>query len=93
MSHISALFIRYISCSAVGCLLMALFASQSLLAQDTESTATADGEDYDTVLEEVVVKGFRASLQQAVALKRDAVNTRDSIVTEDICKMPDLNLA
>lgn len=43
--------------------------------------------------EEVTVRGFRASLEQSVELKRLAVNARDSIVTEDIGKMPDLNLA
>jgi|JI10StandDraft_1071094.scaffolds.fasta_scaffold12787_2 iron complex outermembrane receptor protein len=43
--------------------------------------------------ESVTVTGFRESLQQAVDLKREAVNTRESIVAEDIGKMPDLNLA
>jgi len=43
--------------------------------------------------QEIVVKGYRQSLQQSVELKRDAVNVRDSIVTEDISKMPDLNIA
>ena len=52
-------------------------------AQDTD----------DEAIEEIVVKGFRGSLQAAVSLKRNAVNNRDSIVSEDIGKMPDLNLA
>jgi len=56
------------------------------------ATAIAQSAD-DEPIEEVVVKGFRSSLRQAVALKRDAVNSRDSIVSEDIGKMPDLNLA
>lgn len=43
--------------------------------------------------EELVVTGFRQSLEQSVELKRDAVNTRDSIVAEEIGKMPDLNVA
>jgi TonB-dependent receptor len=46
-----------------------------------------------TLAETVVVTGYRASLEQSVELKRLAVNARDSIVTEDIGKMPDLNLA
>lgn len=41
----------------------------------------------------IEVRGFRHSLQESVSLKRDAVNARDSIVSEDIGKMPDLNLA
>ncbi|MEP7367569.1 MAG: TonB-dependent receptor, partial [Acidobacteriota bacterium] len=43
--------------------------------------------------ESITVTGFRESLQQAVDLKREAVNSRESIVAEDIGKMPDLNLA
>ena len=42
---------------------------------------------------EITVSGFRYSLDQSLDLKRDAVNTRDSIVIEDIGKMPDLNVA
>ena len=40
-----------------------------------------------------IVTGYRHALEESVVLKRDAVNVRDSIVTEDIGKMPDLNLA
>jgi TonB-dependent receptor len=43
--------------------------------------------------ESITVTGFRESLQQSVELKREAVNSRESIVAEDIGKMPDLNLA
>lgn len=46
-----------------------------------------------TFEDEIVVSGFRYSLDQSLDLKRDAINTRDSIVMEDIGKMPDLNLA
>jgi iron complex outermembrane receptor protein len=59
----------------------------------TATPATAVAQADDDAIEEVVVRGFRSSLQQAVYLKRDAVNARDSIVSEDIGKMPDLNLA
>lgn len=45
------------------------------------------------VLEEVVVKGYRQSLVAARDLKRASANFTDSIVAEDIGKMPDLNLA
>jgi iron complex outermembrane recepter protein len=54
---------------------------------------TPEGEAPPRFAEEVVVKGFRTSLEQSVQLKKDAINVRDSIVTEDIGKMPDLNLA
>ncbi|MGW8367353.1 MAG: TonB-dependent receptor [Gammaproteobacteria bacterium] len=70
----------------------ALAASLIVAGLALSPTVAAQSSD-DDVMEEVVVKGFRSSLRQAVALKRDAVNSRDSIVSEDIGKMPDLNLA
>jgi TonB-dependent receptor len=42
---------------------------------------------------EVVVTGFRSSLQKALTLKRSAVGVRDSIVAEDIGKFPEQNVA
>jgi len=59
-------------------------------AQDAPpATSAADGEE----LGEVVVTGFRASLQNSVAEKRENVSFTDSIFAEDIGKFPDLNLA
>lgn len=56
------------------------------------SAAPAHAQDANT-LETVTVTGFRASLQEARENKRNAVNSVESIVAEDIGKMPDLNLA
>lgn len=50
----------------------------------------------DTATEEggeIVVTGFRESLLAAQQIKRNAANVLESIVAEDIAKMPDLNLA
>jgi TonB-dependent receptor len=58
--------------------------------------ATQPGEEpaaEEPVVEEIEVVGYRAALEESVTLKRDAINARDSIVTEDIGKMPDLNVA
>ena len=44
-------------------------------------------------LEEVVVTGFRGSLNTALSQKRESAGTIDSIVAEDIGKFPDSNLA
>ena len=44
-------------------------------------------------IEEVVVTGFRKSLDDALESKRDSVLTTESILAEDIGKFPDLNLA
>ena len=42
---------------------------------------------------EVVVYGIRASLRSATTLKKTAAEVRDSVVAEDIGKLPDYNLA
>jgi outer membrane receptor for ferrienterochelin and colicin len=59
-----------------------------------ESASTEEDPSADEAVEEVIeVIGYRAALEESVSLKRDAINARDSIVTDDIGKMPDLNLA
>lgn len=57
----------------------ALLAGGEALAQDQVET--------------VVVTGYRASLQNAIDLKRDQTAAVDSIVAEDVGKFPDSNLA
>lgn len=44
-------------------------------------------------VEEVLVTGIRASVQQAMDIKRDAAGVVDAISAEDIGKFPDTNLA
>ena len=89
MQYQSTFISRLLSGLSLSTLFIAMAAIQPALAQNAE----AEDEAFEGVLEEIVVTGFRSSLQQAVTLKRDAVNSRDSIVSEDIGKMPDLNLA
>ncbi len=43
--------------------------------------------------EEVVITGYRGSLQRAIDLKYAAVVSQDSIVADDIAAFPDINLA
>ena len=67
-------------------------------AQDDGAVAAAAEEVAEPALgelelETVVVQGFRESLSEARDIKRQAVNSIESIVAEDIGKMPDLNLA
>lgn len=45
------------------------------------------------MLEEVLVTGYRASLQSALDAKRDSTGVVDAISAEDIGKFPDTNLA
>ena len=55
--------------------------------------AQAQEDPGDEVIEEVVVKGFRSSLQVALDAKRNATGAVDSILAEDIADFPDTNLA
>jgi len=68
----------------------AAFISSTALAQNADGTVPpTEGEDIG----EVVVTGFRASLQNSVSAKRNNIAISDSIYAEDIGKFPDLNLA
>lgn len=44
-------------------------------------------------VETVVVSGFRSSLEQSLDMKRQAVDSSDSILAEDMAKFPDLNVS
>src|SRR5690606_16411887 len=44
-------------------------------------------------VEEVIVTGIRASLEQAMDIKRESSGVVDAISAEDIGKFPDTNLA
>ena len=64
-------------------------ASVSVVAFSAHSQeAAAEG-----AVEEVVVTGFRESLDAALTVKRDAIGAVDAIIAEDIADFPDLNLA
>ena len=52
-----------------------------------------DVSSAETVIEEVVVTGIRASLQRAQDVKRDSNGVLDAIAAEDLGKFPDLNVA
>jgi len=67
--------------TSAAALMLSVFASVPAQAQETQQVET------------VTVTGFRASLQEARDIKRDSVTSMESIVAEDIGKMPDLNLA
>ena len=56
-------------------------------------SSTAQRNDRDVTIEEVVVTGIRGSLQRAMDIKRDAQGVVDAISAEDIGKFPDTNLA
>jgi iron complex outermembrane recepter protein len=55
--------------------------------------AAATTANTDDNLEEVVVTGYRSSLEQAINIKRDTAAEVDTILAEDVGKFPDQNLA
>lgn len=67
---------------------MAMFGASHALAQ----TAATPAQDSSTV-EEVVVTGFRASLANALNLKKNSDQIIESITAEDMGKFPDQNIA
>jgi iron complex outermembrane recepter protein len=67
----------------------ALVAPTPAFAQTPPPETVAAGDDAG----EIVVTGFRRSLEAALAAKRTSVAAVDVIVAEDIAKFPDQNLA
>lgn len=59
------------------------------VAQGSQAQDAAPTNDGST---EVVVKGVRASVQKSLSIKRRSVQVVDSIVAEDIGKLPDNNV-
>lgn len=73
--------------SAASALVIAMTGTQAASAQEAVEQA---GED-DT-LEEVVVTGFRASIMNSIAAKRDNSSIIEAISAEDIGKLPDASI-
>jgi TonB-dependent receptor len=59
-------------------------------AQDASAT---EPQEEAGAADEIVVTGFRGSLNKAIELKRESIGFRDSIVAEDIGKFPEANVA
>ncbi|NIJ35239.1 TonB-dependent receptor [Sphingomonas oligoaromativorans] len=88
------------SCACAGASALALAIAMVLpspgRAQVVASGAVEPGgqaADAPTAAQEIVVTGFRASLNSALGQKRKETAAVDSIVAEDIGKFPDSNLA
>jgi iron complex outermembrane recepter protein len=62
-------------------------------AQETEDSAAAARTDSATVIDEIVVTGFRRSLVNSMDVRRDSLGVVDSITALEIGKFPDQNLA
>src|SRR6266404_1114571 len=68
---------------------MALFGRNGAVQAQTSGDQTTPNQN----LQEVVVTGIRASLEQAIAQKRAATSVVDVVTAEDIGKLPDKNIA
>ena len=79
--------------STVSIAVAMLLASAAASAQQATPAPAPQTSNEPGVLEEIVVQGFRRSLEASLDIKRDAIGSVDAIVAEDIAKFPDLNLA
>ena len=70
-----------------------LFGTAAIGAMATSALAQTPPAPQETAVDEVVVTGFRRSLQAAIEVKRNENSIVDSISAEDIADFPDLNLA
>lgn len=59
----------------------------------TDAPATPVAATPDEALDEIVVSGYRRSLEDAIALKRDASQIVEAVSAEDIGKLPDNSIA
>ena len=73
----------------LGAVCLATFAVPAAAQEQQEAKAEAEA----TTIDEVVVTGFRGTLQNSAAEKRANINFSDAIFAEDIGKFPDINLA
>ena len=65
----------------------------AMLAAGSAAAAEAPPAPADPTVTEIVVTGFRTSLQKALVEKKDSAVAVDTILAEDIGKFPDLNLS
>ena len=90
--------------SVIGVSAIALLAASNAAAQTTPSAAPAaetpaaepaqdDAAQDAQTSDEIVVTGFRSSLDKALNIKRTEAGAVDTILAEDMADFPDLNLA
>jgi TonB-dependent receptor len=82
---------RWLAGASLAAMLLAM--PGGAMAQDTAQVDTNPQVATDGAVADIVVTGFRQSLDAAISLKRQSVGSVDAIVAEDIAKFPDQNLA
>lgn len=86
------LSLRVMAGSAIAALGMCANWAGAQIANAQTTASTSQNATSDT-LEEVTVTGFRASLKKALDIKLSADHIEDTLVAEDIGKLPDQNIA
>jgi len=79
-----------LAATSLGAMTIALAGLQAAPAFAEDAPSSGNSAEDETV---IVVSGFRESLVAAQDIKKNAANVVESIVAEDIAKMPDLNIA
>lgn len=77
------------ACVLAGGVSFAALSLSPALAQNSAGNTASE----PAVLEEIIVTGLRASLEQAADIKRDAPQVMDVITASDVGKLPDVNVA
>lgn len=85
------LFRAGISSAAFICATLAL--PSSAFAQDQDQAAPADNANAADDSNVIVVTGFRASVENSIAAKREVENFADFVSADDIAGLPDVSIA
>lgn len=88
MTHVPFAAKKRLLAIAIGWAIFTPVLAQTADPVEDDEPATDD----EVLLEEVVVFGVRASQSKSIDIKRDAANIVDSIVAEDIGKLPDTTI-
>ena len=93
MSRSSQVRVTLASSASAIAMLAAALTPQIAAAQTAPQPNPAPAQEEATQVDEIVVTGFRSSLQQALSIKRNEAGAVDAILDEDIADFPDQNLA
>ena len=77
--------------SSIACAQQAV--GQTTADQDTVAALPIEPNDPVATTNDIVVTGYRASLQSSTNAKRESTGFTDSIFAQDIGKFPDTNIA
>lgn len=92
-AHVRSVAAKRVSFIRLALIAGTALASPALHAQTAPQSDAPAAADSAPPASDIVVTGFRQSLQAALNLKKSSVSAVDAIVAEDIAKFPDQNLA